>query len=115
MRAIKNLFLLLTDPWFSSLWTLQEAFLSDDAYLLSREAKLYSRIAIIEERPVRTWVCSLYNLLDQGARWEEACAQVTSRRTAIVDRNCQGFVRFIDQKGLRALYRCHETNVYVAA
>lgn len=31
---------LLTDPWFSSLWTLQEAFLRPDAYFLSREGKL---------------------------------------------------------------------------
>lgn len=31
---------LLTDPWFSSLWTLQEAFLRPDAYFLSREGEL---------------------------------------------------------------------------
>lgn len=32
LRAIK------ADPWFSSLWTLQEAFLRQDAYVLTREA-----------------------------------------------------------------------------
>ncbi len=33
--ALDNLFI---DPWFSSLWTLQEAFLCPHAYLLGREA-----------------------------------------------------------------------------
>jgi hypothetical protein len=33
--ALDNLFI---DPWFTSLWTLQEAFLCPNAYLLGREA-----------------------------------------------------------------------------
>lgn len=38
-----NLLCLFGDPWFSSLWTLQEASLCEHAYLLSKEAR---RIAI---------------------------------------------------------------------
>lgn len=37
---LKGVEKLLVDPWFSSLWTLQEAFLRRDAYFLSAHAEL---------------------------------------------------------------------------
>jgi Heterokaryon incompatibility protein (HET) len=42
---------LLRDPWFSSLWTLQEAYLRDDAVLLSQSGEVISRP---NGRPPRT-------------------------------------------------------------
>ena len=38
-QAIRSFERLLTDPWFTSLWTFQEAFLRQDAILLSLEAQ----------------------------------------------------------------------------
>ena len=49
--VLKSLEILNRDPWFSSLWTLQEAFLRGDARVLSKEGLLlerggYERIAL---------------------------------------------------------------------
>ncbi|KAF8533280.1 hypothetical protein BDD12DRAFT_899752 [Trichophaea hybrida] len=46
---------LLLDPWFSSLWTLQEAFLRRDAVLLSQEGRVGG--ALID---VLTWAAGIY-------------------------------------------------------
>ena len=37
--ALDSLTQLVTDPWFSSLWTLQEAFLCNHAFILSRDSR----------------------------------------------------------------------------
>lgn len=38
-QIYESLQVLFSDPWFSSLWTLQEAFLRDDAIIMSRDAQ----------------------------------------------------------------------------
>ena len=43
---------LTVDPWFSSLWTLQEAFLCNHTVLLSRDAKVTCDTSLIR---VRSW------------------------------------------------------------
>ncbi|KAK8133126.1 hypothetical protein PG999_001299 [Apiospora kogelbergensis] len=47
----QNLSLILDDPWFSSLWTLQEAFLRPDCILFSKEGK--TRITTLGSGAVR--------------------------------------------------------------
>lgn len=42
--AVRYLKVLLSDPWFSSLWTLQEAFLSPSAYIADREGTILAYI-----------------------------------------------------------------------
>jgi hypothetical protein len=46
---------LLLDPWFSSLWTLQEAFLRRDAVLLSREGRVGGTLF-----DVLAWAAGIY-------------------------------------------------------
>lgn len=41
---LKSLDILDSDPWFSSLWTLQEAYLRGDAKIISKEGHLLERI-----------------------------------------------------------------------
>ncbi|KAI1750662.1 hypothetical protein F4782DRAFT_509091 [Xylaria castorea] len=58
-RIRDRLSLILVDPWFSSLWTLQEAFLCPNAWMIGREAD--SAMSAIHEDPsIRT----LHHLLE---------------------------------------------------
>jgi hypothetical protein len=47
---------LLLDPWFSSLWTLQEAYLRDDAVLLSQSGEVISRPNELPPRTLRNLI-----------------------------------------------------------
>ena len=60
--ALETLGIVLRDPWFSSLWTLQEAFLRKDALLLSRQGESiavggYSKVDL---RWLTTCCCAFY-------------------------------------------------------
>lgn len=41
--AARSIEILLSDPWFSSLWTLQESFLSPSAHIVDREGTILSQ------------------------------------------------------------------------
>lgn len=49
--AIDSLTGLMNDPWFSSLWTLQEAFLCNQAIVLSREGQAALELSTLNLRP----------------------------------------------------------------
>lgn len=49
--AIDSLTGLMNDPWFSSLWTLQEAFLCNQAIILSREGQAALELSTLNLRP----------------------------------------------------------------
>lgn len=107
-RANRNLVRLLNDPWFSSLWTLQEAFLRQDAYLLSSDPDLVPRSD-------EGGVCDMADILYPCASWNDSYNRITSGRTEAVNTEYQNVARSIEQRGLIALTSQHEISTYVAA
>lgn len=84
-RTIRGLERLFSDPWFSSLWTLQEAFLRQDAFIMSKSGDLATVVGSGEA----TWftnLCSdcssLYFYLSEivqqkeSARWNHYISRV---------------------------------------
>jgi hypothetical protein len=74
--ALDSLEKLLSDPWFSSLWTLQEAYLRPDAILLSRNGvpvphnaeKHYTLLRLCQRASVIYHIC-LSNLQFEGSEY----------------------------------------------
>ena len=61
---------LTADPWFSSLWTLQEAFLCNHAVILSRDGKVTCDASLV--RP-RSWSLNyLFKLTNDIVFWSES-------------------------------------------
>ncbi|KAG8529590.1 uncharacterized protein KY384_006227 [Bacidia gigantensis] len=60
---------LLSDPWFSSLWTLQEAFLCTQAVILSRDGKAVLDVAQFDLKP---WTLQrLFGFVNDFVLWAE--------------------------------------------
>ncbi|KAF2252741.1 hypothetical protein BU26DRAFT_208558 [Trematosphaeria pertusa] len=113
LQAIKNLPVLLNDPWFSSLWTLQEAFLRHDAHVLSREARLVARLTG-GHPPITIHTCTLSDLLTLCSYWKNACARV-SASPLTEEKDYEAAIRLIEERGLSALYSRQELHIYIAA
>lgn len=62
--SISCLELLLSDPWFSSLWTLQEAFLSPSALIVDREGTVLAHIRLRQVVPAGTEGSTLLQMHD---------------------------------------------------
>ncbi|KAF2122731.1 hypothetical protein BDV96DRAFT_561283, partial [Lophiotrema nucula] len=108
---------LLSDPWFSSLWTLQETFLRPGAFLLSKDAKLIShsgetrvaRYELTERRPT-CYTFAFMNLI--FSRWAQHCERNASGHHWTA---CQEMLNLIEERGLRRLMTGTELGMYEAA
>lgn len=84
----------LSDPWFTSLWTLQEAFLRPNAFLLDKDGELL-------EWPPCTGIKgspALLDVLDWGSRWSSM-----STEEGLVDNSYSRAIQLIDQRGFKPL------------
>ena len=118
--ALECLSDIMKDPWFSSLWTLQEAFLrTPDAEILSSEGCLMQtpRGHETDARPRP----GLTFLIFRATGLQDACDHVVSQNSAAenwgpdVLTTSQQLTELVDQKGLRALNSRHPMAVYHAA
>lgn len=106
-RANRNLVRLLNDPWFTSLWTLQEAFLRQDAYLLSSDPNLIPRRD-------QDGICDMADILVPCASWIQRSDMIGSK-THTFKAEVREAHRLIESRGLKALFSQHEISTYVAA
>ena len=95
MTEIKSL---LADPWFSSLWTLQEGYLRQDSFLFSQEGSLI-RLSDCD------WHVTLLDLLDYCRILLETCEESECLLHNQPPSQLQhlGLVDLINSKGLAAL------------
>jgi hypothetical protein len=96
---------LFCDPWFTSLWTLQEAYLSQDAYLISAWAEPFKLL------PVHGWTPGVFtlNLLTS------ACGSIAYQIRQILKNSasadpefvsfCKGVQIYLQKSGLSVLIR----------
>ncbi|KAF2729343.1 hypothetical protein EJ04DRAFT_580709 [Polyplosphaeria fusca] len=99
----------LGDAWFSSLWTLQEAFLRQDAFLLSRDGELFS-VALSE----KSWVSP--DLLDVFSWGQLLCLSCAEKGARIPEPNLyMRALRAVESRGLNALATINAMAVYGAA
>ncbi len=112
------------DPWFTSLWTLQEAFLRKDACFLSKEGDFCSYLWELEylewapEAGEDRRIFSLQEILD-------ACGNVrvsieTNTMAKLFDEEARypldpKILEFFDSSGLNALSRNNPMELYAAA
>lgn len=99
-----NLRIILQDPWFSSLWTLQEAFLRPDCILFSREGTTRST-ALSESGKVR-----YDTLLD----FLGCCENVLFAEPSGLPPPFEDAVQLIKDRGLAALMTFSALAVYTA-
>jgi hypothetical protein len=107
-QANRGIVRLLSDPWFSSLWTLQEAFLRQDAYLIS------SDITVIP-RSDDDHMCDLLDILAPCADWRWCYNRITSEISEEAETEFNEANRMIKERGLLALSSQHEISTYIAA
>jgi hypothetical protein len=111
LRGIeKCLRTIFEDPWFSSLWTLQEAFLRPDAVLLSKEgiaiphnAERYRTLGRLVERTATAYDFCHQTRHWEGEQWEE------------VRGICKTIMKKIDKVGLASLHTKNPLAAYVAS
>lgn len=91
LRLSGHLRSLFSDPWFSSLWTLQEACLCSEAKFLSKDAQVFGTI----ER---------HTTIDKAT---DACATVKSSLFAYAESHhvIKDLISLIDRSGLSYFYR----------
>lgn len=109
-RAIDHVISFLADPWFSSLWTLQEAFLRHDAFILDRDGELL-------EYPASTEVPgepSLIDIFDYGERWCAVCTERAANHSLRSDMYSKA-KETIEKRGLKALASMNAMSTYAAA
>ncbi|KAF2122754.1 hypothetical protein BDV96DRAFT_561319 [Lophiotrema nucula] len=105
--ALDSLRALLSDPWFESLWTLQEAYLRPDAILLSQEGLPVSHNAEKNRTLLRVLhrASAIYNFCLANLRFE-------SSEYAKVRKLCLSTIEAIDKAGLAALSTQNPLAVY---
>lgn len=108
-KAVRGLSTLLTDPWFSSLWTLQEAFLSPKAFILSREGQL------IPESRHENCPLLLHYFFSRG---EQLCSSaeecLASARHDDVD-NLRSLIELLNKSGFSALGQYNPMSILAVA
>lgn len=105
---------LLDDPWWSSTWTLQESYLRQDAYILSKEAELVS-LPYSSEGDV-----TLLDLFDLGMSFSRASQERLLRNQIISATDLSNSIythlhQRITSSGLAALATTSPMSVYGAA
>ena len=94
--ALNAVTALVADPWFSSLWTLQEAFLCNRAMILSREGELTCEATLTFPR---AWSLDyLFNLANSIVLWSERT------RVDKQDALYQQLLEMLHRTGLSALW-----------
>ena len=105
---------LLSDPWFSSLWTLQETFLRGEALLVSRGAEL-----AVDPTSGSGAAYEFGWLAYVGTRWLDECtALLDSRPSGLANEDEVVFARFVhvlETAGLTQLYSWYPLATYAAA
>ncbi|KAK6209387.1 hypothetical protein LQW54_006376 [Pestalotiopsis sp. IQ-011] len=103
---------LLADPWFSSLWTLQEAYLRYDALLMSREGIIardpQGRAQPASGVPLHAELFTITGFSEQVA------SEVVERSNPPADLY-DTVSRLLTKSGLQALSQCNALGVYTAA
>ncbi|KAI1752078.1 hypothetical protein F4782DRAFT_503160 [Xylaria castorea] len=94
--------ILLSDPWFSSLWTLQEAYLRPDAVLFGRDA-----VSIINKDIGETHHI-LWDILGY-------CEEFFARSNENIGEPFPTIQRLLEDSGLRALSSLNGLATYIAA
>lgn len=94
--AIDSLTGLLNDPWFSSLWTLQEAFLCNNAILLSRHGEVALELSIGALRPFS--LQQLFSFASDLIVWSERS------RAPKAEPEFNELIGLVHRSGLAALY-----------
>jgi len=106
---VEDVLRFLSDPWFSSLWTLQEAFLRVDAFILDKEGELVEYPACTE----RWGNPALLDVLDSACRWSAISTEERSVWSA------QGLYsrvsQLVEERGFKALASFNAMSTYVAA
>lgn len=103
---------LLGDPWFSSLWTLQEAYLRYDALLMSREGVI-ARDPQGKARPASgvPLQAELFTIIGFS---EQVASEVVERSNPPADLY-DAVIKMMRKSGLHALSQCNALAVYTAA
>lgn len=99
----------LSDPWFSSLWTLQEAFLRPDAFLLSKDGELLSYPKSMKsiDNP------DLQEVIGWSESWYNMCRD---KQKGLKEPNIYAsIVKTIEDCGLNALASFNAIGTYEAA
>ena len=107
--AIQQITHLLSDPWFSSLWTLQEAFLRYDAMFLDQHGELleYPPSTNLSGNP------SLQDLFEYGVQWCDGCTQ--EETDSPTSKMYLAAKELIEKRGLKALASFDPMATYAAA
>lgn len=117
-KVMQHTNLLLSDPWFTSLWTLQEAFLRSDAYFLSKEGHLIpsgsknpSRDPILDLLfvPDNSKLSDIYSLFGY---WKKASEHVLYDRPAGLYEDASNLIA---DRGIEALEDSNPLAVYRVA
>ncbi|KAF2739264.1 hypothetical protein EJ04DRAFT_573251 [Polyplosphaeria fusca] len=112
---------ILSDPWFSSLWTLQEAFLRQgNIRIMTHDAHL---IPFEPGEMLRSWAqrvkgktyAEIGFLCAVGARWYDECQELLSSDNAHDRQEYEGFLKTIIKRGTYHLYINNELAMYEAA
>lgn len=112
-----------TDPWFSSLWTLQEAYLRPDACFMSRDGTIlqYHQSFDFDFEPGEAdpgWLFTMDELLFAA---ENSRSAVTAKASAkkyeegMDNTPYTEMLRFLDVSGLNALSRENPLELYTAS
>ncbi|KAF2122747.1 hypothetical protein BDV96DRAFT_639314 [Lophiotrema nucula] len=111
---IYHMISLFSDPWFSSLWTLQEACLrGEGALLLSRDGSLIAQPSAISSEFTDYfefgWLCYI------STRWHYNCKEVLFYEAEPNVEVYQEFIDVLADKGLYHIYTRNELAMYEAA
>lgn len=94
-QRVADFFSFLTrDPWFSSLWTLQEAFLCPEAIFITRKARLWSPVEGKEEMLRLKDIVGMIDMLHGGLYYDD--------RDQLIH-HIPGFLTILERSGLLGL------------
>lgn len=108
-KAVRGLSTLLQDPWFSSLWTLQEAFLSPKAFILSKEAKL------IHESRHQNSPLLLHYFFSRGEQLSSTAEECLSSASHADADNLHSLVQLLNTSGFSALGQYNPMSILAVA
>lgn len=104
------------DPWFTSLWTLQEAFLRSDAVFMGRDGNYVTTFNDEDDETDPGQPFTLHVLLDMCESLRLCIERnVKSGNILSSDEICRDILTLLDISGFNALYRGNPMELYRAA
>lgn len=121
--ALKCLDVLLSDPWFSSLWTLQESFLSPAAHIVDREGTILAQKGpqVVPAGTENSSIIDLQILLRDCQYLASVCTQSIAIKRKNNSEALQPskleetLVALVEDKGLSKLARTNPMALYTTA